>query len=191
MEKIYLDENIYYIENILSSEDLAILDQDCRDKDSWEELNVGYDHWKNNVKACSRESKEVLDKLKDIVEKEIDTKDMVISFNNNLSRFVPNDNLDMAMNYHHDDSQPHTLSGLVFYINDDYKGGEIHYKEKDILWKPIKNSIVFHPSSKEYTHGVKSIKDGQRYMLAMFGYERDWFENDRGSLNKHLEGKNY
>jgi hypothetical protein len=190
MEKIYLDENIYYIENILSEEDLAVLDQDCRDQESWAKSDIGHNHWKNNVKNCSRESNKILNKLRDVVEEEVNTKKMIINFSNNLSRFVSND-LDMAMGYHHDDSQPHTLSGLVFYINDDYEGGEIHYKEKDILWKPIKNSIVFHPSSEEYTHGVKSIITGERYMVTMFGYERDWFENDRGSFNKHLESKDY
>jgi len=191
MEKIYLDENIYYIENVLSPETLAILDKDYRDQESWTTKNIGKNHWFNNVKNCSRESNYVLDELRDVIRKEVDTKEMVINFNNNLARFIPNDSNDMAMNYHHDDTQPHTLTGLVFYLNDDYEGGEIHYKEKDILWKPIKNSIVVHSASEEYTHGVKSIITGERYMLTMFGYERDWWENDRGSFNKHLGNEGY
>lgn len=191
MEKIYLDENIYYIENVLSPKTLAILDKDYRDQESWATKNIGKNHWHNNVKNCSRESNYILDELRDIIREEVDTKEMIINFNNNLARFVPNDSNDMAMNYHHDDTQPHTLTGLVFYLNDDYEGGEIHYKEKDILWKPIKNSIVVHPASEEYTHGVKSIITGERYMLTMFGYERDWWENDRGSFNKHLEKEGY
>jgi hypothetical protein len=189
MDKIYLDKNIYYIENVLSPEDLAIINKDCRDKESWATENVGHNLWKNNVKNCNRYSNNVLNKLKQIIVEEINTKEMTMNFSNTLSRFVPNEKLNMAMDYHYDDTQPHTLAGLVFYINDDYEGGEIHYREKDILWKPIKNSIVVHPASKEYTHGVKSIITGERYMVTMFGYEKNWFENDRGSFNKHLEGE--
>lgn len=59
-------------------------------------------------------------------------------------------------------------AGLVIYINDEYNGGEIYYKYKDIIHKPKANSIVIHPANKEYTHGVKDVQNGTRYFLTHF-----------------------
>lgn len=59
-------------------------------------------------------------------------------------------------------------AGLVIYINDEYDGGEIYYTNKDIVHKPKANSIVIHPANKEYTHGVNSVKNGDRYFLTHF-----------------------
>ena len=59
-------------------------------------------------------------------------------------------------------------AGIVFYINDDYDGGEIVYVNKGITHKPKANSLVCHPAFEEYTHGVLKVKNGTRYILSTF-----------------------
>jgi hypothetical protein len=60
------------------------------------------------------------------------------------------------------------VAGIVFYINDDYEGGEIVYVNKGITHKPKANSFVCHPAFEEYTHGVLKVKNGTRYILSTF-----------------------
>lgn len=179
MDKKYIDDKVFYIENILSEQDLSILDVYCREQESWVSKNIGSNHWENNVKSGIDATNQVVDKLIDIIEKYIDNDEYRVSINKNLSRFTYKENEELAMVYHHDNTDPHTKCGLVFYINDDYEGGEIHYINKDILFKPIKNSIIVHPSDEDYTHGVKSVKSGERYMITMFGYDYAWW-NSKG-----------
>ena len=59
-------------------------------------------------------------------------------------------------------------AGIVFYINDDYDGGEIVYVNKGITHKPKANSLVCHPAFEEYKHGVLKVKNGTRYILSTF-----------------------
>ena len=74
----------------------------------------------------------------------------------------------------HADSNPdfepsvNIKKGLIYYLNDDFEGGEIVYINKDIEHKPIANSLIIHPSSEEYTHGVKLITKGVRYTMTNF-----------------------
>ena len=64
-----------------------------------------------------------------------------------------------------------TWSG-IFYINDDYDGGEIEFPLKKYMYKPRANSLVIFPSTNEYLHGVKKILKGTRYTVAI------WFTQD-------------
>jgi hypothetical protein len=60
-----------------------------------------------------------------------------------------------------------TWSG-IFYINDNYEGGEIEFPVKDFTYKPESNSLVVFPSTHEYLHGVKKITKGTRYTVAIW-----------------------
>ena len=64
-----------------------------------------------------------------------------------------------------------TWSG-IFYINDDYEGGEIEFPLKKYSYKPRANSLVVFPSTNEYLHGVKKITKGTSYTVAI------WFTQD-------------
>ena len=58
-----------------------------------------------------------------------------------------------------------TYSG-IFYINDDYEGGEIYFPSFDIEIKPKQGSLVIFPSNDNYTHGVKEVTKLNRYTIA-------------------------
>lgn len=87
---------------------------------------------------------------------------------NIIHRFKPGH----LMEEHQDRGPHHTNNniahGFVVYINDDYEGGEIYYPKKGIAIKAKARSLVIHPSSEEYTHGVKEVKSGIRYTLTSF-----------------------
>ena len=87
---------------------------------------------------------------------------------NIIHRFSPGHSMEP-----HQDRGPHytnndIMHGFVIYINDDYLGGEIYYPKKDISIKPKARSLVIHPGTEEYTHGVKEVQSGIRYTLTSF-----------------------
>ncbi len=83
-----------------------------------------------------------------------------------------------SMTIHSDNSWPdgsqkdHPTSfrtwSAIFYINDDYEGGEIEFPLKEFSYKPKANSLVVFPSTSEYLHGVKEITKGTRYTVAIW-----------------------
>lgn len=54
----------------------------------------------------------------------------------------------------------------VFYLNEDYEGGEIYFPKFNVEIKPPKGSLLLFLS--EYLHGVKPITNGNRYSVVWF-----------------------
>lgn len=57
---------------------------------------------------------------------------------------------------------------VIFYLNDDYKGGEIYFPDHDIKIEPKKGMAVVFPSNGDYNHGVKEIKNSQRMTIPIW-----------------------
>jgi predicted 2-oxoglutarate/Fe(II)-dependent dioxygenase YbiX len=64
----------------------------------------------------------------------------------------------------HNVFEPRTIS-TVWYINDDYEGGEICFPRFNIEYKPKQNELLIFPSTYVYNHSVKPIKNGTRYSV--------------------------
>lgn len=58
--------------------------------------------------------------------------------------------------------------GTVFYLNDDYEGGELYFPLQGIEFKPKPGAGYFFPGDKNYIHGVRPITKGIRYTLPYF-----------------------
>lgn len=56
----------------------------------------------------------------------------------------------------------------LFYINDDYEGGELYFPLQDIKFKPKRGAAYFFPGDKNFVHGVSEIKSGIRYTCPFF-----------------------
>lgn len=64
-----------------------------------------------------------------------------------------------------------TKFGLVIYLNtcnQDFTGGELVYSKLGITYYPVAGDLVIHPGSEEYSHGVKDVTSGTRYMMSAF-----------------------
>lgn len=89
-----------------------------------------------------------------------------------------------AMNYHTDyqierDYEPGMKfqTTCVFYLNDDYEGGEICFKifEEDyskvlerVSYKPSKGDAIVFPSKHPVYHGVKIVENGTKYIIRSY-----------------------
>jgi predicted 2-oxoglutarate/Fe(II)-dependent dioxygenase YbiX len=59
------------------------------------------------------------------------------------------------------------IAGL-FYLNDDYEGGELYFPQHEVEFKPKAGAAYFFPGDKNYLHGVREIKSGIRYVIPFF-----------------------
>lgn len=59
------------------------------------------------------------------------------------------------------------IAGL-FYINDNYEGGELYFPNQGIQFKPKAGAAYFFPGDMNYIHGVTEIESGIRYVCPFF-----------------------
>jgi predicted 2-oxoglutarate/Fe(II)-dependent dioxygenase YbiX len=57
---------------------------------------------------------------------------------------------------------------LVWYVNDEYEGGEIEFPYFNYKLKPPANSILFFPSNYIYAHIAHPVKEGTKYAVVMW-----------------------
>jgi hypothetical protein len=53
----------------------------------------------------------------------------------------------------------------VYYINDNYLGGEINFPRFEISYKPKANEMIVFPSTYVYNHSVSEVTEGTRYSV--------------------------
>jgi len=67
----------------------------------------------------------------------------------------------------HIDDHPsyHRRISTVYYLNDNYTGGEISFPRFDIIFKPKANQMIVFPSTYVYNHSVSEVIEGTRYAV--------------------------
>lgn len=67
----------------------------------------------------------------------------------------------------HIDDHPsyHRRVSTVYYLNDDYTGGEINFPRFNITFKPKANQMIIFPSTYVYNHSVSPVIEGERYAV--------------------------
>ncbi len=66
------------------------------------------------------------------------------------------------------------LRSVLFYVNDDYEGGELYFPALDFEYKPKAGDFITFPSYEKFTHGVKPVLSGSdRYVLAGFAWQSE------------------
>lgn len=182
--KEYLDPEIYYIKNILSEEDLKTLQEFVKNDDNWADaISKGhgavnnYERPEVNIKSLKSSAQIEAIYLKIFTNFMIPAEpDLKIDFSpmahRTLSKQTSHLGSSWSMMPHVDDDVDLNIKkGLIYYINDDFEGGEIVYINKKIKHKPIANSMVIHSATPEYEHGVKLVNEGTRYFITNF-YKR-------------------
>ena len=66
----------------------------------------------------------------------------------------------------------------IFYINDDYEGGELYFPLQGIEFKPKARAAYFFPGDMNFIHGVRPVLNGCRYTSPFFWSIRSHKENN-------------
>lgn len=54
---------------------------------------------------------------------------------------------------------------IVYFLNDDFEGGELKFSELDVRVAPQAGTLVCFPSDHNYIHGVVPVTSGHRYSI--------------------------
>lgn len=67
----------------------------------------------------------------------------------------------------HIDDHPdfHRRVSTLYYINDDYSGGELNFPRFSLSFKPKANQMIVFPSTYVYNHSVSPVTEGTRYAV--------------------------
>jgi hypothetical protein len=73
---------------------------------------------------------------------------------------------DQFFTNHIDDHQDfHRRISTIYYLNDNYLGGEINFPRFGIIFKPKANEMIIFPSTYVYNHSVSPVTEGERYAV--------------------------
>ena len=187
-------EMIVELENFMTEEEINFLEKAAKSLTIWdvteshvnENGTVVYDseYWKDRVATQPTLDKndpsiapviaKMIARLKPIVENFYKVE--VTPTNSTIVRWLPgqrqNPHADKELHEGPDAGMPndfpnYDLSSL-FYLNDDYEGGELYFPLQDVKFKPKKGAAYFFPGDKNYIHGVTEIKSGIRYTCPFF-----------------------
>ena len=72
----------------------------------------------------------------------------------------------------HTDEIPEQLRRIsgVYYVNDDYEGGELYFTEFDLTFKPKANDYLLFPSIWSYMHIAMPVTEGTKNAIVHFMY---------------------
>jgi len=187
-------EMIVELENFMTEEEIEFLEKAAKSITIWditeshvnENGTVIYDsdYWKDRVAtrpSLDKNNPEIapvieglFQRLKPIVEEFYKVE--VSPTNTTIVRWLPgqfqNPHADKELHDGVDAGLPndfpyYDLSSL-FYLNDDYEGGELYFPLQGVQFKPKKGAAYFFPGDMNYIHGVTEIKNGIRYTCPFF-----------------------
>lgn len=187
-------ENIVELANFMTEEEIDFLENAARNITVWdyteshvnENGTVIYDsdYWKDRVATTPSLNKNdpkiapiiagLFERLKPIIEEFFEVN--VFPTGTTIVRWLPgqfqNPHADKELHEGPDAGMPndfpcYDLSSL-FYLNEDYEGGELYFPLQDIKFKPKRGAAYFFPGDMNYIHGVTEIKSGIRYTCPFF-----------------------
>lgn len=187
-------DKIIKIDNFLTETELDIIGNFARNLKEWDVTRSHYnedgtiiyeaDYWKDRVATLHTLEKQdpmipnyikrAIARLKIVIE---DTYDVTVSSTNpTIVRWLPgqlqNPHADKELHEGENAGKPNDFPwydvGALFYLNDDYEGGELYFPNQGVEFKPTAGSAFFFPGDMNYIHGVREIKSGIRYTSPMF-----------------------
>jgi len=185
---------IVELENFMTEEEIVFLEKAAKSLTIWdvteshvnENGTIVYDseYWKDRVATRPTLDKNdpaiapviagLFERLKPIVEEFYKVE--VIPTNATIVKWLPGQfqhpHADKELHEGPDAGLPndfpnYDLSSL-FYLNDDYEGGELYFPLQGVKFKPKKGAAYFFPGDKNYIHGVTEIKSGLRFTCPFF-----------------------
>ncbi len=160
MKELYA--GIYEIEGLVSEKDLSILVDyiDSVDDSKWFKKNSHGLFVEIDQENVQQVIDSYVEKLGDMFDGK---KVLPIS---RITRLTEGKN----MGAHTDNlSEPRCIRGVILYLNEDFSGGEIHYRDIGVTYKPRFGSVIVHDAS--YLHEVLTVTKGTRYVATTFIWE--------------------
>ena len=187
-------ENIVELTNFMTEEELEKLSDFARNLNTWDETETHYnedgtviyqaEYWKDRVATemtlnlvdpdIPSTIRLMMERLRPKIENHFDVK--VVATSPTIVRWLPG-----QYQHPHADKElwegvdagkpndfPHNDIASLFYLNDDYEGGELYFPKQNIQFKPKAGSAYFFPGDMHYIHGVTEIKSGIRYTCPFF-----------------------
>jgi hypothetical protein len=187
-------ENIVEIENFLTDEECEYLLEFAKTNTVWDPgsdvfndngtIIYQHDVWKDRVatkRSLEQTSSEVVEmleniinRLKPVIEDHFDVEAMPTG--PCLVRWPVGSmqwpHADKELHEGPDAGQPGNFPwydlGTIFYLNEDYEGGRLHFPKQEIAFKPKRKAAYFFPGDLNYIHGVDTITSGTRYTSPWF-----------------------
>lgn len=187
-------DHIVEIENFMTPEELKILSEFAKNLNTWDETETHYDedgtviyeadYWKDRVATYMTLVKVnveipkmisgIMQRLKPVVENHFNVN--VTATGTTIVRWLPGQyqlpHADKELHEGKDAGKPNDFAyydlASLFYLNDDYEGGELYFPKQGIQFKPKPGAAYFFPGDMNYIHGVTEIKNGIRYTCPFF-----------------------
>jgi len=187
-------DNIVALEGFMTEDEISALDGYIRNNKIWDitethyndEGTIIYDsgYWANRVATYPTIEKtdpsiiRVIEGMVKRLKKEVDVFFNIDALPTSpaMVRWMPGQfqmpHADKELHVGDDRGKPndfpyYDLAGL-FYINDDYEGGELYFPNQGIQFKPKRGAAYFFPGDLNYIHGVTEITSGERYTCPFF-----------------------
>lgn len=185
---------IVELENFMTQEEMDFLERSARNLTIWdvteshtnENGTVIYDSafWKDRV--CTRPSLDKNDpeigpvisglfqRLRPIIEEFFQVR--VVPTGETIVKWLPGQyqdpHADKELHQGPDAGTPNDFPcydiSSLFYLNDDYEGGELYFPLQDVKFKPKRGAAYFFPGDKNYIHGVTEVKNSLRFTCPFF-----------------------
>jgi hypothetical protein len=187
-------DNIVALENFMTEEELVALNTFIRSNKSWDITETHYnesgtviydsDYWANRVatyptiEKANPEIPNIIEGMVARLKLEVDSFFSVNAMPTSpaMVRWLPGQlqmpHADKELHEGPDAGKPndfpyYDIAGL-FYVNDDYEGGELYFPNQGIKFKPKAGAAYFFPGDKNYIHGVSEVISGTRYTVPFF-----------------------
>ena len=187
-------DNIVALENFMTEEELEFLDEFSKNNTAWDYTESHYNedgvciydasYWENRVATADTlasvdpKAVEIIVNMQKRLKAEVDKFFNVdaLATSPALVRWLPGQlqmpHADKELHEGENRGKPndfpfYDIAGL-FYLNDEYEGGELYFPEQGIQFKPKRGAAYFFPGDMNYIHGVTEITSGIRYVSPFF-----------------------
>lgn len=173
MNKIYLDPDIYYIDNFLSQYEIDEIMKFAEEEDGWDyesNPNIAMKPFsiKDNVAS-------IYDDIRIKISELLENEEEYARGGGMLQKLINYEGESIYGLRVHSDNHPYgdgmsiyVTKGYVIYLNNNFEGGEIDYVDKGIIMSPVPGRMVVHSGYDDNKHGVRKVTNGTRYMITGF-----------------------
>lgn len=164
--------DIIVLSELLTKEELADVKKNGEYVEGDESVN-----WAKLDKKVQKIKKKIYEQAKlAIVQEFSDLKNLSFTPFDKFSRYIQK-GPGVSMPVHVDgvpelgaDEQPENI-GSIFYVNDNFGGGETYYPKINVSYKPVSGTMIAHRGLPEYEHGVREVTgDVTRLTLGLFAF---------------------